>query len=121
MASPLELFAHATQFFGQKVVLLGRFNGQVSLPSCFPAVLPSYFPTFLPFLLLRPLFLVQDGHLHLQTPRNPPLRREHVTICVTCGLLRQGSMRACFVAQRCCAFAVRQHSSRGYWRRAERE
>eukprot|EP00802_Teleaulax_amphioxeia_P005236 Tamp_05240.p1 GENE.Tamp_05240~~Tamp_05240.p1 ORF type:complete len:244 (-),score=51.19 Tamp_05240:852-1583(-) len=28
VASPLELFAHATQFFGQKVVLLGRFNGQ---------------------------------------------------------------------------------------------
>lgn len=75
MASPLELFAHATQFFGQKVVLLGRFNGQVSLPSCFPAVLPSYFPTFLPFLLLRPLVLVQDGHLHLQTPRNPFAQR----------------------------------------------
>ena len=28
VASPLELFAHATHFFGYKVVLLGRFNGQ---------------------------------------------------------------------------------------------
>ncbi len=28
VASPLELFAHATNFFGYKVVLLGRYNGQ---------------------------------------------------------------------------------------------
>ena len=27
-ASPMEIFAHATYFFGYKVVLLGRFNGQ---------------------------------------------------------------------------------------------
>ena len=27
--SPMELFAHATHFFGYKIVLLGRFNGQV--------------------------------------------------------------------------------------------
>ena len=28
VASPLEIFAHATYFFGYKVVLLGWFNGQ---------------------------------------------------------------------------------------------
>ena len=35
--SPMELFAHATHFFGYKVVLLGRFNGQVT-PSGAPVL-----------------------------------------------------------------------------------
>ena len=28
LRSPFDLFAHATYFFGYKVVLLGRYNGQ---------------------------------------------------------------------------------------------
>lgn len=29
MADPFELFAHATNFLGYKVILLGRYNAQV--------------------------------------------------------------------------------------------
>lgn len=71
MPSPMELFAHATHFFGYKVVLLGRFNGQVSL--CH-APMPHTFATHLCHAPLPRTLLPHPGDFSIRSPAAVCLR-----------------------------------------------